>query len=529
MFQINAQNGEKTTYFELQADSLQLATGLLTIEDLHLTSHDLVMFFGDNSLQYVQLILAMAYLGLPVTPAKSANGPFEVASQLTDSKASVLCVSTSQRHLSVIQQIYEQNTASLEHLKAIIFMDDGDEEGERESSGILKNSQIQLITYRKLLEHSRSANGPTLAKIPHFSVNSTSDAYVIVYTSGSSGLPKGAIHSHRSFLAAILAMQASKVFLDSRHATFSFIYPFGHISGTILLANCFASSMTSVLFGPRPDKMDILEAVQRHQISFLVMFTALSADMATTDYTATYDLSSLRVFFFSGVKVPQVVSSTLRNRYGALVHELYGSTELMGGVSSMLAIYEPGNVGEPLPNVEMKITNLNTGSSLPDGKEGGCIVFYSLKPNTLLFLVLFTGEICLRAPNCFIRYLNNAKATAETIDLEGWYRTGDVGYYDHRGCLFITDRIKELIKYKHWSVSPAEVEAFLQTHAAVLGACVVGVEHHTEGAHLRAYVQLKERNGHVVVTEKEIVQYVKGLREYWWLVLKYNFNYNLCR
>lgn len=123
---------------------------------------------------------------------------------------------------------------------------------------------------------------------------------------------------------------------------------------------------------------------------------------------------------------------------------------------------------------------------------------------------MFAGEICLRAPNCFIGYLNNAKATAETIDPEGWYRTGDVGYYDHKGCLFITDRIKELIKYKHWSVSPAEIEAFLQTHSDVLGACVIGVEHVTEGAHLRAYVQLRENVGKVV-TEKEILKYVQGL------------------
>lgn len=87
-----------------------------------------------------------------------------------------------------------------------------------------------------------------------------------------------------------------------------------------------------------------------------------------------------------------------------------------------------------------------------------------------------------------------------------------MGYADSRGCLFITDRIKELIKYKHWSVSPAEIEVFLQTHPSVVEACVVGVKHATEGAHLRAYVLLKNKgeNGSMV-TEKEIAQYVQGL------------------
>lgn len=371
-FQINSQNGQKTSYSEFQTAAIQVATGLLATVDLHLTSHDLVMFFGDNSLQYVQLIVAMAYLGLPVTPAKSANGPFEVATQLTDSKASILCVSASQRHLSVIQHIYERNSTVFEHLKTIILMD-SDDDADESANGILKNPTIKVITYQKLLENSK--DGSTLEKIPYFTANPASDVYVLVYTSGSSGLPKGAVHTHRSFLAAIMAMQASKVFRDSSQTTVSFIYPFGHISGTILLANSFASSMTCVLFGPRPDKIDIFEAVQQYKISFLVMFTALSVDMVATDYTATYDLSSLRVFFFSGVKVPEVVSRTLQSRYGALVHELYGSTELMGGVSCMSTVYEPGNVGEPLPNVEMKITHLSDRSSLPAGEEGGESLF----------------------------------------------------------------------------------------------------------------------------------------------------------
>lgn len=482
---INSENGTKTTYSEFQKEALHVASSLLS-DDLLLSSDDLVMFFGDNSLQYVILIVAMAYLGLPATPAKSANGCFEVAQQLVDSKASVLCISASQRHLATIQQVSEQHPTALEHLKVIILIDGGDETVADTLKESLKMKSI--TTYQKLLEHSKDAL--PLATIPHFSVDPQSGTYAIIYTSGSSGLPKGAIHSHRSFLAAVLAMQASKVFIDSHQAVVSFIYPFGHISGIILLANIFASSMTSVLFGPRPDKVAILEAVQQYRISFQVMFTALSADMVATDYTANYNLNCLRVFFFSGVKVPEMVSSRLRNRYNAEVHELYGQTEFMGGVSCMLSVYEPGNVGEPLPNVEMKIVHLSTGFSLPSGEE---------------------GEICLRGPNCFLGYLNNAKATAEAIDTQtGFFRTGDVGYADSRGCLFITDRIKELIKYKHWSVSPAEIEVFLQTHPSVVEACVVGVKHATEGAHLRAYVLLKNKgeNGSMV-TEKEIAQYVQ--------------------
>lgn len=117
------------------------------------------------------------------------------------------------------------------------------------------------------------------------------------------------------------------------------------------------------------------------------------------------------------------------------------------------------------------------------------------------------GEVCFRSPNCFAGYLNNDEATGERIDSDGWYHSGNVGFYDQAGNLYITDRIKELCKYKHWTVAPAEVESFLQTQPAIAGVCVVGVQHRSEGQHLRAYVQLAENKS---ATEEEIVQYVKG-------------------
>lgn len=134
----------------------------------------------------------------------------------------------------------------------------------------------------------------------------------------------------------------------------------------------------------------------------------------------------------------------------------------------------------------MKIISLFTGEALPMNEQ---------------------GEVCFRGPNCFAGYLNNEKATEETIDSEGWYHSGDVGYYDAECNLHITDRIKEMCKYKHWTVAPAEIEGFLQTHPSIAGVCVIGVKHKSEGQHLRAYVQLAENKS---ATQEEIVKYVKG-------------------
>src|SRR5699024_12167716 len=105
------------------------------------------------------------------------------------------------------------------------------------------------------------------------------------------------------------------------------------------------------------------------------------------------------------------------------------------------------------------------------------------------------------------RSVKNDQAFAEAVDSEGWYHTGDFGFYDAAGTLHFVDRIKEVIKYKAEQISPAEIEAFLLTHPAIKEVCVVGVAHQTEGQHARAYVQLVDGQS---ATEEEIIQYAQG-------------------
>lgn len=146
-----------------------------------------------------------------------------------------------------------------------------------------------------------------------------------------------------------------------------------------------------------------------------------------------------------------------------------------------------GSVGAVCPNAEMKIVSLETGEALPSGQQ---------------------GEICFRGPTRFVGYLGNPEETRATIDSDGWYHSGDVGYYDESGELFIVDRIKEIIKYQHWSVFPSEIEDFLHRHPAIESVCVIGVKHATDGALPRAYIVLNST--HSQTKPDEIIQYVKG-------------------
>jgi acyl-CoA synthetase (AMP-forming)/AMP-acid ligase II len=150
--------------------------------------------------------------------------------------------------------------------------------------------------------------------------------------------------------------------------------------------------------------------------------------------------------------------------------------------------YIPGNVGYVSRITELKIVDINTGQSLG--------------PN-------IDGEIWLRGPQMFSGYLNNIEATKEAIDSDGWLHTGDIGHYDQNERLFITDRIKEMIKYRGFPISPVEIEQFLLTHESVAEVAVVGIKHEIENQWPRAYVKLKEGKS---ATEEELIKYVAGLQ-----------------
>lgn len=465
------------TYKDLDAQALSLASSLLL---RGVASTDRVLFFGDNSIEYFTSILAFTYLGVPFSPCKPANGPYETFHQLIDMQATVLVVSTSK--VATIEQMFsspEHASAIAPFLKLVMVMNDPD---GSVAHRIVNPTAAQVVTFSQLAGLGQGCCA--LPQVPFFHVD-PSDSYVIAYTSGTTGLPKGAIHSHRSFVAMLNSILTMPIFSNYVGSKFCSIFPFGHISGTVFVPVALLNSMPSLLYGDL-DHQKILKSIEHYQAELLPLVLELATDLYSHDYTGVYDLSSLRAMYYGGSKFPAHVLTGLEHKYNIHTREFYGATEFMGSVGMPTAMEINRSVGVPMPGVEMKIVDLADGASLPPGQQ---------------------GEICFRGPMRFVGYLNNAKATRETIDEEGFYHSGDVGYYDECGRLYITDRIKELIKYKHWSIAPAEIETFLTTHQAVSAACVVGVSHATEGSHLRAYIKLTDNQ---TASEKELVEFVKG-------------------
>jgi acyl-CoA synthetase (AMP-forming)/AMP-acid ligase II len=188
---------------------------------------------------------------------------------------------------------------------------------------------------------------------------------------------------------------------------------------------------------------------------------------------AQYDLSSVRLVFSGAAPLGEDLARELSLKLGCPVVQGYGMTEAspVTHLSPTLnAPMKPGSAGRVVPNTEVKIVDVTTGAELPQGEE---------------------GELLIRGPQIMKGYLNQPGDTAACLDPEGWYHTGDVGYVDPEGYFFIVDRTKELIKYKGLQVAPAELEALLVTHPAVLDAAVVRKADAEAGEVPKAFVVLK--------------------------------------
>ena len=310
------------------------------------------------------------------------------------------------------------------------------------------------------------------------------DLALLPYTSGTTGVPKGAMLSHRNLLANHEQMEQTRLSIGERDVVLC-VLPLFHIYALNVVMAFSLSRGATVLLMERFDPLQTMEAVSRQRASVVIGAPPIFIAWINTPGIEQYDLASVRYAVSGAAPLPAKVLERFSDELGIAIWEGYGLTET-APLLTTVAMGEkvlPGSVGKPVPNVELKLLD-DRGEEVRAGDP---------------------GEVVVRGPNVFRGYWRQPEATAEVLDNDGWFRTGDIGILDD-GNLYLVDRKKDLIIVSGFNVYPREVEEVLFRHPKVAQAAVIGAPHPYTGEQVKAVVVLREGEE---ATQDEISDYCR--------------------
>ena len=329
-----------------------------------------------------------------------------------------------------------------------------------EAFGTLSDHVPTIDIDGDLIESTREFEGSE----PPLGLDSES---VLVFSSGTTGLPKAVRHTHRSIShAAEQWIQTLDLTSDDRLQVAT---PPSHILGLLNLIAA-ARTATCVRLHARFDLDEVLRRIEADRITLEMAVAPIALAMANHPNLEAFDLSSLRYIVWGATPVTPSVAESVTDRTGVRWLPGYGASEVP--VIAMNPVHEPDqwrldSAGLPAPGVELRVVDLENGISLHSGE---------------------IGEVQVKSPSVMEGYLPS-EANEEAF-IDGWYRTGDVGWIEPEGWVHLTDRAKEMIKVKGFQVAPAEIEAVLLSHPAVLDCAVFGVPDQVSGEVPVAAVQI---------------------------------------
>ena len=299
---------------------------------------------------------------------------------------------------------------------------------------------------------------------------SPDDFAILPYSSGTTGLPKGVVLTHRGLVANLRG--TARVHRVGPDDVIVAVLPLFHIYGMQVTMNLGLAAGATIVTMPRFELEPFLRMLRDWRVTRAEVVPPIVLALAKDPAVERYDLSSLRVVTSAAAPLGEELARLCAERLDCRVKQAYGMTELGGGTHFAPDDGEerPESIGRPLPGVECRVVDCTTGADVGPGH---------------------VGELLVRAPGAMWGYLRNAAATVLTVDADGWLRTGDVVWADAEGWFFIVDRVKELIKYNGYQVAPAELEAVLLSHPAVADAAVVGSPDEEAGEVPKAFVVLR--------------------------------------
>jgi acyl-CoA synthetase (AMP-forming)/AMP-acid ligase II len=452
---IDGASGRVMTYGELEDAIRSLAGGLAAAG---FGRGDVLALMAPNGPEYAVVFHGAAMVGGTVTTINPAYTQAEVHHQLADSGARILVT------IAPLADAAVRACAGTAVTEVYLL-------GETSEAS-------EALPVRPL---SALAGPPLAAHVPV----GPDDVVALPYSSGTTGLAKGVMLTHKNLVANVAqTLGAIPSASDERLIA---ALPFFHIYGMQCMMNCGLRAGATVITLPRFDLEQFLRAHQDYRITRSFVAPPIVLALARHPLVDSFDLSHLRLVNSGAAPLKAELAAECGKRLGCDVVQGYGMTEL-SPVSHLTppGWFRPGSVGITAPSTQTRIVAPLTGADCGTGEE---------------------GEVWVRGPQVMRGYLNNPAATAATLDADGWLHTGDLGYVDADGHLYVVDRLKELIKYKGFQVPPAELEAVLLRHPDVADAAVIGLPDDEAGEIPAGYVVLRPA---AAASPEEIMRFVAG-------------------
>ncbi len=447
--------GQEYTNTRIAEMGRQLATGLRA---LGIGSGDHVVVSMPNSPEVFACFQAIWRLGAVIVPIMFLLGENETRYILDHSDAKAVITSHD-----LLEKI-ENARKGIDHVKTVIVL--GGENREDQ------------IDFHSLIDKHPPAQ--------HIEEMDADDIALMIYTSGTTGHPKGVMLSHNNLyqnaVAAWEATQAEKG--DITVLCLPLAHSFGVVSMNAGNLSPYKESFGVLLSWFDPE--EVFRLIEKYRATNFIGVPTMYQILLNHPAAEKYDTSSLERCTISAAPVTEELYRAFTTKFGCKMYEGYGLTE----ASPAVALCRPGmplkkgSTGVPIPGVEIKIFNLDD-NEVQAGEQ---------------------GEIVLRGPNVMVGYYKNAEATAEALR-GGWLHTGDVGYRDEDGYLFITDRIKDMIIKGGYNLYPSEIEGYLEEHPAITEVSVIGIPDPKYGEEVMAFIV---RRHDQELVEEDIIEFAKA-------------------
>lgn len=467
-------------YRELDSTTDKFAAAL---NSLGVKKGDKVALFLPNFPQFVIAYYGTIKLGAIVTAISPLNKEREVEHQLNDSEAQTIVV------LDLLYPIVEKVWAKTQLKNVIVTgLKDYMPKAKAVLGSLLKKIPSRMVERKPNVHFFQELLAKHTGKPPEVNVDPEEDLAALQYTGGTTGTAKGAMLTHMNMVSNAV-MCAAWLRGNESKETFLAVLPLFHIYGMTTGMNAPIFMAGKIVMLPTFDAVSTFKAIQKHKVTVFCGAPTLYSTLLDHPDLGKYDCTSVRFCISGSAPLPPEVQKKFMRVTGGVLVEGYGLTESSpvthcNPLDRSMKTVKVGSIGLPWPDTDARIMDMDTGKT-------------EMQPDEV-------GEVVVKGPQVMRGYWKMAEETAAVLR-NGWLYTGDIGKMDPDGYFYITDRKKDLIKYKGYSVYPRELEDILYEHPAVKLCGVIGKPDPVAGEVPKAFIVLKEK---MKATESEIISFV---------------------